>query len=312
MRKRTTMNNMENENNIVRLSYPYVLQMYAPPDDSPSLWDMGSGHPYVEERNIPATRPHLQLTCRNCGTARWYLHRVVPVNPNPIPVFSIMSPMWEEGMVAYERVKPTEGSRPKAPVQAPEVPKAMGLGEGGRPERYGNQEQNIVNVPQPQPQLPTSTPNVNHKEVASEVLHNAVEPPINSLSAMLEPFTYETVDKPLMSPSLMTFDDFEQNNHNVIPLSPPVTQNSVVSIETVSRKEMASGGGVRTLTPKSTDGFKHLRGNTTWSPLTKRGRHGSHKSSHTSSSTNSKRSEKRSHDGRKVAASASIGHPPKV
>lgn len=212
--------------------------------------------------------------------------------------------------MAYERVKPVEKSRPKVVVQQPVIPKTIVTGEAGRTERCNDKELNVINVSQPPPQPLIPQNNLISSEISSEALPN-VDPSINSLSAMLEPFTYETVEKPLISPSLMTFDTFEPNDQESIPLSPPVAHNPVIRIETVSRKDISNNGDRKTLTPKSTDGFKHLRGNTTWSPLTKRGRHGSQKNSHTSSSTN-KKGEKRTHDGRKVAPSASMGRPPKI
>lgn len=258
--------------------------MYAPENDSPSLWDMGTGRPFVEVRDPSADKPHLQLTCRSCGTSRWYLHRTVPISANPLPVFSIISPLWGNEGVSYERVR--------VPIPQPSP------GEFRPPDRIPGPAQGDPNFKQIDNQnrqyAETSTYNnapildktksdivgMNNRD-SQNPISNTLEQPINCLSEMLDPFTYNVQEKPLMPTPLLNFENFETTPPlTETILAPPMPEN--VPSAAPSGENVASKV-VKRATPydyKDMNGHKHLKGNTTWVPINKRGRHSGVKGSH--------------------------------
>lgn len=285
--------------------------MYAPQEDSPSLWDMGTGKPYVEERSIPAGRPHIQMTCRSCGAARWYLHRVTPLSLNPLPVFSVMSPMWDEGCISYERV-PQPPSRLTQTRLAPAALEKETIIENRTIDRL-EQGKDREKLADPMRTLEPDTrgnPHADKNNQVPMIQPQAQEQPINSLSAMLEPFAYDTSAKPLISPSIMNFDNFENSNDQLLSLSPPIEMPEIARIQPINKRDATKMEGVNDPQVKNMNGHKHLKGSTTWCPLSKRGRTGSNKSvSH--SSTHSKKPDKRPRDTKPKTPSSSLGQAPR-
>lgn len=259
----------------------YMLQMYNSRDDSPSLWDLGTGQPYMENRTIPAAKAHLQLTCRNCGTARWYIHRVAPISANPLPVFSIVSPLWDNGEMAYERVRPPTELPPTGHGHNHAQPMRNDYQPAANVSKtlYTNEyNQTVTDVPLP---ILTIDTQINERTVADKGTPVS-EAPMTSLSAMLEPFTYDAQEKQTLVPNELNLESFENTQPIIIPNSAHSITTGNMEGEVRGGKEIKKPLAKELSKFKNMDGHKHLRGNTTWSPVTKRGRHEGHR--HNSSS----------------------------
>lgn len=249
-----------------------MLQMYDQGTEAPSLWDLGTGHTYTEYRTIPVERPHIQMTCRSCGAARWYMHRNAPLSANPVPVFSIVSPLWDNARVEYERVRPatvqpprdqagTEGQVACETVIPEMIP-------AGGPHPYGRQgtQPELLNNLHIQEKI--------QEPIRNETLQNSEQAaPINCLSVILDPFTYAHPENQAIETNQVNCDNYSKIPDPV--MLPPVIP-TMASVELDSNIDREINKPIEIMNQKF-DGHKHLRGSTTWTPVMKRGRQ---KSSH--------------------------------
>lgn len=135
-----------------------------------------------------------------------------------------------------------------------------------------------------------------------------VEAPMSCLTAMLDPFTYTLPDKQTLNTPILDYEPIE-NTHPPLLLTNIEKNLTGTAVEGDAKhpKEIKQHSEQDLIHYQNMDGHKHLRGNTTWTPVMKRGRHSSVKT-HRSVSGH-KKNDKKSRPDKSSAASSSTTHP---
>lgn len=209
------------------------------------------------------------------------MHRSDPISATPIPVFSVMSPLWDAGGVAYQRVRLPGGELPHERTERRTVSEAVGQPLSRNDMGLNNPSdmdyRQTVEAPQmPKVAFQKSIPVQNEVKIVQNIETPSAETPLNQLSDMLEPFVHDTTDKQTLDTPIFNFDSFEATSQPLLPNAPLNVISATVGGVTPVAKDKKN----KDIDYQNMNGHKHLQGNTSWLPVAKRGRHSATKSPH--------------------------------